>query len=237
MASKKLLIKDSELYEKHKDFIIHYSPLCDYIDDNNLSIETITKYHVDLASYCCSQDEYFDKLLEEAKNEEESNLPYKERNINNRLSDFEEFLKEEGYKTNTIKKKRKTVQRIYRLFEITIPQNNQKSEEYQRYKEQIRESDPFKQFIKVKRQLTNRGTIDGYLSSLTGYCLFNEMTLEELIKEAEDEEINPNIRKQKRTIKRRLEEYGAYLKEEGYLKSTRKTKMTDIVFFFSSTIS
>ena len=231
MASKKLLIKDTKLYEKHKEFITHYPPLCEYIEDSQLSIETINKYHIDLSSYCCSQNEYFDKLLEEARNEEESDIPY-ERTINKRLSDFEKYLKEEGYTTNTIKKKRKTVQTIYRIFKITIPQNNQKSHEYLKYKEQIKESDLFNYFINVNRKIKNKSTINGYLSSLTGYCLFHKMTLEELIEEAENEEINPNIRKQKRTIKRRLEEYDAYL-EKKYLKSTRKTKMKDIVFFFS----
>ena len=65
MVSKRLMISNQEQYQKHYKFMQNYKPLNDYITEQQLSKDTKYKYYGTLAAYCCSQDEYFNKLIEE----------------------------------------------------------------------------------------------------------------------------------------------------------------------------
>ena len=95
---------------------------------------------------------------------------------------------------------------------------------------EIKNSEVFKGFVK-ERKIENKNTIGGYLTSLTGYCDYYGMSIEELIEEAEQEEEN-NVRMKKRKIKKRLIEYRNYLYDNGFSNKTVKGKMTYIKFFF-----
>ena len=76
-------------------------------------------------------------------------------------------------------------------------------------------------------------TIRGYKSSLKKYCDYYNMTLDELIDEAIDEE-NDNVDKRRRSIKTRLLQFRTHLITETSLKqSSIRTKMRRIFAVYS----
>lgn len=76
-------------------------------------------------------------------------------------------------------------------------------------------------------------TIKGYRSTLKKYADYYQMTLDELIDEAIDEE-NENIDRRRRSIKTRLLQFRTYLLNETTLKqSSIKTKMRRIITIYS----
>ena len=229
MVSKRLMISNQEQYQKHYKFMQNYKPLNDYITEQQLSKDTKYKYYGTLAAYCCSQDEYFNKLIEEAQNEEKSNIPLAERKVHKRLDVYKEFLKEEGYIDKTIDRRVKIVRSFYRKHGVTLIENNRTLELNPKLREEIKNSTIFKRFV-ATLNLENESTIGGYLTSLTGYCDYYNMSIEELIEEADKEE-EANVRFTKRKVKTRLIEYRSHLAKH-YANSTIKTKMSDITYFY-----
>lgn len=73
-------------------------------------------------------------------------------------------------------------------------------------------SDPeYKNFLRSKT--LKQGSKKSYMQRLRAYCNFNEMSLTELIKEAEKEE-EDGIKKRRRTVNRRIGDFIQYLDEE-----------------------
>ena len=230
MASKKLMIKNTKQYDKYKRNVENFAPLIDYIEKSNLTRESKISITTHLTLYCCSQDKYIHDLLNEAKREENSIKELSDRKINQRLDDFEQYLKDAGYAEKTVTSRVKTVRTFYRRENITVPPKDLRPLINPKLREEIKNSDVFKGFV-LERNLTNESTIGGYLTSLTGYCDYYGMSIEELVEEAEQEEEN-NVRLKKRKIRRRLLEYRNHLYEENFSNKTVKSKMTAIIFFF-----
>ena len=79
----------------------------------------------------------------------------------------------------------------------------------------------------------SKETIRGYKSSIKKYCDYYQMTLDELIDEAIDEE-NDNVDKRRRSIKTRLLQFRTHLITETSLKqSSIRTKMRRIFAVYS----
>lgn len=230
MASKKLMIKNTKQYDKYKKNVENFAPLIDYIEKSNLTRESKISITTHLTLYCCSQDKYIHDLLNEAKREENSIKELSDRKINQRLDDFEQYLKDAGYAEKTVTSRVKTVRTFYRRENITVPPKDLRPLINPKLREEIKNSEVFKWFV-LERNLTNESTIGGYLTSLTGYCDYYGMSIEELVEEAEQEEEN-NVRLKKRKIRRRLLEYRNHLYEENFSNKTVKSKMTAIIFFF-----
>lgn len=230
MASKKLMIKNTKKYDKYKKNVENFSPLIDSIEQSNLKRNTKVTKITHLTLYCCSQDKYLHDLLNEAKREEKSIEKLSDRKIGQRLDDFEQYLKDVGYAERTIRDRVKTVRSFYRGENITLPAKDLRPLINPKLREEIKNSKVFQDFIE-ERKLTNESTIGGYLTSLTGYCDYHGMSIEELVEEAEQEEDN-GIRLKKRKIKKRLIEYRNYLYDKKYSNKTIKSKMSDIIFFF-----
>ena len=231
MVSKRLKISDQEQYQKYYKFMQNYKPLNDYIKEKELSKDTKYKYYGTLAAYCCSQNEFFDKLMDEAQKEENSEIPLIERKLHGRLDCYESFLKEEGYTDKTIERKVKVVRSFYRRSGISLIEITRSLDINPECRKNIENSEIFKEFV-VTLNLENDSTIGGYLTSLTGYCDYYDMTIEELIQEADDEE-EANVRISKRNVKKRLIKYRKHLVDENYANSTIRTKMSDITYFYA----
>ena len=230
MASKKLMIKNTKKYDKYKKNVENFSPLIDSIEQSNLKRNTKVTKITHLTLYCCSQDKYIHDLLNEAKREEKSIEKLSDRKIGQRLDDFEQYLNDVGYAERTIRDRVKTVRSFYRGENITVPAKDLRPLLNPKLREEIKNSEVFQDFIE-ERKLTNESTIGGYLTSLTGYCDYHGISIEELVEEAEQEEDN-GIRLKKRKIKKRLIEYRNYLYDKKYSNKTIKSKMSDIIFFF-----
>ncbi len=229
MISKKLKLSDRKKYAKYKKYIENYAPVMDYIKEQRLSKETEYKHINGFTLYCCSQDKKLGVLLKEAKDEEKNNVPIDKRKTTERLDSFEEYLKKENYAEKTIRSHKKNIRAFYRRHDISLPEDDQRNLMNPEIRTHIKESELFKNF-KDELNLENTFTIDNYLTSLTGYSEYHNMTIEELIEEAEDEE-EKGVRKSKRKIKNRLITYRKYLYTK-YANSTISTKMSDIVYFY-----
>ena len=92
----------------------------------------------------------------------------------------------------------------------------------------IQESTYFKRFCRERKLSEN--SINSYFMSLNDYCKFHQMSLENLLEEADKEE-EDGIRWKKRTLKRRLVEYRTYL-VENFKKNTVKTRFNQIKAFY-----
>ena len=84
------------------------------------------------------------------------------------------------------------------------------------------------EFIKV-RNLNNR-TVYGYKNAIKLYTAFNDMSLVQLLKEAEDDE-EKGIRWKNRKIKQRLINFRLFL-QENYLISTVKVHFQRILTIY-----
>lgn len=229
MISKKLKLTDRKLYEKYKNYIENYAPIMDYIKEQRLKKATEDKHINGFALYCCSQDKELEVLLREAKKEEEENLPMEERQINKRFKQFEEYLSNENYVEITIRSHKKNIRSFYRRHGVSLPEDDQRNLMNPEIRNHIKKSTIFQNFMDVLN-LENESTIGGYLTSLTGYCEYYDMTIEELIEEADDEE-EQKVRKNKRKLKERLIKYRKHLYTK-YANRTVSTKMSDIVYFY-----
>lgn len=74
-----------------------------------------------------------------------------------------------------------------------------------------------------------KSTLDGYKSSLKKYVEFNEMSLDELIEEALNEEVIPL---KNRTIKKRLVNFRHYLLNSNLTTKTARTYFSKIIAFY-----
>ncbi|WP_346661758.1 hypothetical protein [uncultured Methanobrevibacter sp.] len=230
MASKKIKITDTKQYDKYKKSVENFAPLIDYIESSNIKKSSKITQITHLTLFCCSQDKYIYDLLNEAKREEKSDKPLDERKIGKRLEKFEQYLKDAGYANKTVYSRVKTVRTFYRREGITLPSHDLRPMINPKLREEIKNSDVFKNFV-VERNLTNSNTIGGYLTCLTGYCDYYNMSIEELIEEAENEEV-ARVRLGKRKVKKRLIEYRNHLYDKKFSNKTVKSKMTLITYFY-----
>ena len=87
----------------------------------------------------------------------------------------------------------------------------------------------FKNFCRERN--LSPGSIEVYKHALETYTKFNELTLEELIEEADLEE-EQKIRWKKRTLKKRLINFRKYLIDNGYAKATITSMMNRVNTFY-----
>ncbi|MGN0177396.1 MAG: hypothetical protein ACI389_06155 [Methanobrevibacter sp.] len=97
-------------------------------------------------------------------------------------------------------------------------------EEYYKWKQSVLSSKFYEDVIK-KRKVTDT-TKNRYVLSLATYCMYNNMSVDELMKEADDEE-RANIRVKDRKILKRLDNYRDWLVEQGLQKMTCQTRFND----------
>lgn len=230
MASKKLKIKDTEQYDRLKISVQNFAPLVNYIDQSNLRRATRISINTHLTLYCCSQDKELSLLLEEAQREEKEIENLSDRRIVKRLDSYEQYLKDSGYAERTVRDRVKTVRSFYRRENVTVPPRDLRPLINPELREEIKNSEIFNDFV-AERNLTNKGTIGGYLTILTGYCDYYSMSLEELIEEAEQEE-EKGVRLGKRKVKKRLIEYRNHLFKKGFSNKTVRSKMSNLVYFY-----
>ena len=83
----------------------------------------------------------------------------------------------------------------------------------------------FEQFVE-ERNLSHK-TIKQYKTSWKQYCQYNQMTMEELIDEADNEE-EQGVRMKKRTLKTRLTGFRTHLIENGNSKNSIVNKMNQV---------
>lgn len=96
--------------------------------------------------------------------------------------------------------------------------------EYDKWKESVLSSDFYKDII-VKRRVTDT-TKNRYVLSLATYCMYNNMSIDDLMKEADDEE-RANIRVKDRKILKRLNNFRDWMVEQGLQKLTCQTRFND----------
>lgn len=82
-----------------------------------------------------------------------------------------------------------------------------------------------------KQRNVRKSTQKGYESSLNKYSEFNNLTLENLLKEALTEE-KKMIPLKERTIKQRLINYKSYLLESDLSANTAKTYFSKVIVFY-----
>ena len=87
----------------------------------------------------------------------------------------------------------------------------------------------FKNFARERN--LSPGSINVYSHALTKYTEYNQMTLQELILEADTEE-EKGIRWKRRTLKTRLIDFRNYLIDYGYAKETINTMMKRVTTFY-----
>ena len=80
---------------------------------------------------------------------------------------------------------------------MVVPLMKLNKKEYDKWKESVLSSDFYKDII-VKRRVTDT-TKNRYVLSLATYCMYNNMSIDDLMKEADDEE-RANIRVKDRKI-------------------------------------
>lgn len=97
-------------------------------------------------------------------------------------------------------------------------------EEYCKWKKSVLSSDFYEEVIS-KRKVSD-ATKTRYVLSLTTYCMYNNMSIDNLMKEAEDEE-RANIMIKYRKILKRLDNYRDWLSEQGLQKLTIQTRFND----------
>lgn len=215
------LKEDPIKYSKYKNNVENNDYYLTYIKENTTSRHREDKILGDLTSYCCFKDMGLTEVIHEEKNNEAE--------VNNHLSDFEQYLIDLGYASSTYKARVKSVRTFFRTCGINIPIDKRKFSDEFGFREQIENSAMFKKF--VRRRNLSEGTKDGYLTVLTLYCNFNETKLEDLIKEAEDEE-EAGIRLTKRKLKERLLDFHVHLYDLKYGNETAGVMMRKVKFFY-----
>lgn len=95
---------------------------------------------------------------------------------------------------------------------------------------EIKQDNKFKEFC-ILRNLS-KGTINGYATILLRYIKCHNMTFQDLIQEAEDEE-ETIPRLSKRHIKQRLIDYKIYMQENNYSNQTINDSLTKIKTLYS----
>lgn len=97
-------------------------------------------------------------------------------------------------------------------------------EEFYKWKELVLSSDFYEDIIK-NRNVTEV-TKNRYVLSLTTYCMYNNMSIDDLMKEADNEE-RANIRVKDRTILKRLNNFRDWMVGQGLQKLTCQTRFND----------
>ena len=98
----------SELFEK-------------FTKERNLKQSTKKGYETALKNYTNFWQKPIEHLLGEAKDEEERNVPLKDRKVKKRLLDYRSHLFKSNYSNNTVKTYFTSVETFYTHFEIELP--------------------------------------------------------------------------------------------------------------------
>ncbi len=209
---KKISIPKNER-KKYKDSILNHTSYEKYTA--NLSNRRKNIVVSDLISFChCFHSPIQDLLVSEEE-------------ANEKVDIFERFLFDNNYALATVESRVKTVRSFYRANGYDMPK---KCDEIDKtYRDIILESESYNDFLSIKTLAEN--TQQRYLSDLTDYCHFNDMGIDELIAEADDEEVK-QVRKNKRTIKTRLIDFRRYLREKGYSEKQIQTRFRNVKGFY-----
>lgn len=102
-------------------------------------------------------------------------------------------------------------------------------DEFYKWKESVTHSEVYNK-VADKRTVKDLTKVR-YVLSLTTYCMYNNMTLDELIKEADDEE-RDGVRVKDRKIIERLEGFRPWLLKQGLGTLTTQTRFNDAKWFY-----
>lgn len=92
-----------------------------FCSDRNIKNSTIKSYNSAVLKYESFHKRPMEELIDEAIEDEERNVPLKDRHIKKRLIDFRAFLLDSSMSTNTVRIYFSRIKSIYRHFEIELP--------------------------------------------------------------------------------------------------------------------
>lgn len=91
--------------------------------------------------------------------------------------------------------------------------------------------DPLLQKLFTERNIRH-STRRGYITTLTSYTAFHQLSLQALLQEAENDE-NKGIPLKNRKIKQRISKYRIYLNNEGIAANTIKNYISKVRTFYN----
>ena len=112
---------------------------------------------------------------------------------------------------------------------MPAPMMKLNEDEFYKWKESVTHSEVYNK-VADKRTVKDLTKVR-YVLSLTTYCMYNNMTLDELIKEADDEE-RDGVRVKDRKIIERLEGFRPWLLKQGLGTLTTQTRFNDAKWFY-----
>ena len=112
---------------------------------------------------------------------------------------------------------------------MVAPMMKLDEEEFYKWKNSVLESEVYQKVVS-KRRVKDLTKVR-YVLSLATYCMYNQMTIDDLIQEADDEE-RDGIRVKDRKIIERLEGFRPWLLNQGLGTLTTQTRFNDAKWFY-----
>ena len=204
---------DKEEYDLYNEELKNYTPYNRYVKDMPKHRQSSTK--TELLQFCICHHTGIAELMSDKENAKE------------RVETFENFLFDNGYALGTIESRKATVKSFYRFNGIDMPKPYRTFDTNLR--EEIRNSESFNYFLLIKTRTEK--TNNRYLSDLTDYCHFNNMSIDDLIAEAKREQ-KDNITLSERNLKMRLIKFRGYLRNQGFAEKHIKTRFRNVKSFY-----
>ncbi len=204
---------DKDEYDLYNEELKNYTPYNKYVKDMPKHRQSSIK--TELLQFCICHHTGIAELMSDKENAKE------------RVKTFETFLFDNGYALGTVESRKATVKSFYRFNGIDVPKPYRTFDKNLR--EEIRNSESFNYFLSIKTRTEK--TNNRYLSDLTDYCYFNDMSIDDLIAEAHKEE-DDNIKKNRRKLKTRLVNFRAYLRNQGFSEKHIKTRFRNVKSFY-----
>lgn len=112
---------------------------------------------------------------------------------------------------------------------MVAPMMKLDEEEFYKWKDSVLKSEVYQKV--VSKRVVKDLTKVRYVLSLATYCMYNNMSLDELIKEADEEE-RKGVRVKDRKILERLEGFRPWLLDQGLGTLTTRTRFNDAKWFY-----
>ena len=204
-----------EKYNEYKLGVKNNPHFQEYVKNN--SEQYASRRLTRLTAFCYALDENIDTLIAETNVEK----------ILEMINTFEQYQTEHEYTQESIKTEKSTIRGFYQFLGIKLPRKNEPINQF--YTKDIEQSKSFNTFKKLKTR--EQSTLRRYKITLTSYCNFHQMKIDDLIEEADQEE-EQGIRENKRKIKDRIIEFRSYMRNNNYGASTIKSRITNLKTFY-----
>lgn len=204
-----------EKYNEYKLGVKNNPHFQEYVKNN--SEQYASRRLTRLTAFCYALDENIDTLIAETNVEK----------ILEMINTFEQYQTEHEYTQESIKTEKSTIRGFYQFLGIKLPRKNEPINQF--YTKDIEQSKSFNTFNKLKTR--EQSTLRRYKITLTSYCNFHQMKIDDLIEEADQEE-EQGIRENKRKIKDRIIEFRSYMRNNNYGASTIKSRITNLKTFY-----